>query len=253
MSKPQTIFRVIHDKETPFVIMDKRPFEKPYMSWKAKGLLGYLLSRPDDWTVRLGDLVKRSTDKAHATRQALRELVMVGHMRQVEYRHENGKYAGTVYEVHEQPLYENPLAVYPKAENRTLNNIESSNKDSKREIAAPDVQVFQALEQLIGTLPSGITRYVDTWLEKHPLERVFQAIDIAREKGARSEKYVDKILIGWEANGYPRTREEQIAEAKKPARTNGKTHAPSHPVDPSKIEAAKEAAAKWAKQLEARS
>jgi DnaD/phage-associated family protein len=214
VSKPKTIFRVIHDKETPFVIMDKRPFEKPYMSWKAKGLLGYLLSRPDDWTVRLGDLVKRSTDKAHATRQALRELILVGHMKQIEFRYENGKYAGTVYEVHEQPLYENPLAVFPKAENRTLNNKDISNKEIKRE-DAPDTQIFQALEKLMGALNTSVPRFVDTWLEKHPLEKILEAIEVAKEKGARSEKYVDKVLIGWEANGYPKTREEQVKAAKK--------------------------------------
>jgi DnaD/phage-associated family protein len=214
VSKPQTIFRVVHDPNNPYVIIDKRPFEKPYMSWKAKGLLGYLLSRPDDWTVRLGDLVKRSTDKMHATRQALRELVMVGHMRQVEYRHENGKYAGTVYEVHELPLYENPLAVFPKAEKRTLNNKDISNKEIKRE-DAPDTQIFQALEKLMGALNTSVPRFVDTWLEKHPLEKILEAIEVAKEKGARSEKYVDKVLIGWEANGYPKTREEQVKAAKK--------------------------------------
>jgi DNA replication protein DnaD len=42
-----------------------------------------------------------------------------------------------------------------------------------------------------------------------------EAIEVAKEKGARSEKYVDKVLIGWEANGYPRTREEQVQAAKK--------------------------------------
>src|SRR4030067_741673 len=108
--KPKTIFRVIHDPNNPYVILDKRPLEKPYMSWKAKGVLAYLLSRPDDWTVRLGDLAKRSTDKAHATRMALRELVMVGHAKQVEYRREDGTYAGTAYEGHRQPPYYFSLA-----------------------------------------------------------------------------------------------------------------------------------------------
>ena len=89
--KPQTIFRVVHNPNNPYVIVDKRIFEKPYMSWKAKGLLVYLLSRPDDWTVRLGDLAKRSTDKMHASRQALRELLLVGHARQVEYRTTGGR------------------------------------------------------------------------------------------------------------------------------------------------------------------
>lgn len=113
-----------------------------------------------------------------------------------------------------------------------------------------DAQIFQALEKLMGALNSGVPRYVDTWLEKHPLERILQAIEIATDKGARSEKYVDKVLIGWEANGYPKTREEQVKER----RTNGKAPAPSFdPVDPAKIEAAKKAAAAWAAELAGKS
>jgi DnaD/phage-associated family protein len=94
-----------------------------------------------------------------------------------------------------------------------------------------DTKVFQALEKLMGALNSSIPRFVDTWLEKHPLEKILEAIEVAKEKGARSEKYVDKVLIGWEANGYPKTREEQVQAAKTraPARSAGESPAPSVP------------------------
>lgn len=55
---------------------------------------------------------------------------------------------------------------------------------------------------------------VNTWIEKHPEAWIFKAIEIAKAKGARSEKYIDSILIGWEANGYPKTREEKVQGAK---------------------------------------
>lgn len=55
---------------------------------------------------------------------------------------------------------------------------------------------------------------VNTWLEKHSDEWIFEAIEIAKGKNARSEKYVDSILIGWEANGYPKTRDEKVQGAK---------------------------------------
>ena len=32
-----------------FVIIDQRAIEDTRLSWAARGLLGYLLSRPDDW------------------------------------------------------------------------------------------------------------------------------------------------------------------------------------------------------------
>jgi DnaD/phage-associated family protein len=82
-------------------------------------------------------------------------------------------------------------------------------------IERDDAQIFQALEKLMGALNTSVPRFVDTWLEKHPLEKILEAIEVAKEKGARSEKYVDKVLIGWEANGYPKTREEQVQAAKK--------------------------------------
>jgi DnaD/phage-associated family protein len=96
-------------------------------------------------------------------------------------------------------------------------------------IERDDAQIFQALEKLMGALNTSVPRFVDTWLEKHPLEKILEAIEVAKEKGARSEKYVDKVLIGWEANGYPKTREEQVQAAKTraPARSAGESPAPS--------------------------
>lgn len=135
--KVQTIFRVMHDPENPYVIMDKRPLEKPYLSWKAKGLLAYLLSRPDDWKVRLGDLVKRSSDGGFATRQALRELQEAGHAKQVIVRSEDGRRIKEwVYEIYESPLLRGFQQVdYQQVENRARTNIESTNnkKTTKKE------------------------------------------------------------------------------------------------------------------------
>ncbi len=134
MSDEKTIFRVVKDKENPFVMIDRRVLENPVLSWKAKGLLAYLLSRPDNWKIIMGDLIKRSTDGEFATRKALNELVKVGHIIKVEER-EKGRFLSFSYEVHEkpQPVSENqemaaepfgdfPQVEKPHAENRSLNN-----------------------------------------------------------------------------------------------------------------------------------
>jgi len=42
-----------------FVVLDQGAVEDTRLSWAARGLLGYLLSRPDDWKVLIGDLRKR--------------------------------------------------------------------------------------------------------------------------------------------------------------------------------------------------
>lgn len=65
-----------------------------------------------------------------------------------------------------------------------------------------------------GALNSLAADLISTWLEKHTDEWIIKAIEMAMAKKARSEKYVDKILINWEANGYPVSREEQVQVAK---------------------------------------
>jgi hypothetical protein len=44
-----SIFRVSKNKENPYVMIDKRSIGNDKISWKAKGILAYCLSMPDDW------------------------------------------------------------------------------------------------------------------------------------------------------------------------------------------------------------
>lgn len=128
MSK--TIFRVEKNKDNPFVMIDRRPIENPKLSWRAKGVLTYLISRPDNWTVRLGDLVKRSTDGSAAIRKAVRELRDAGHI-VYNIQRENGRIKQWILQVHEVPIL---LSDFQQVEiqqvvNRTVNDTDSINKN----------------------------------------------------------------------------------------------------------------------------
>jgi hypothetical protein len=95
--------------------------------------------------------------------------------------------------------------------------IKGSNKELNKEDidSTTDAQIFQALEKLTGgLLRSDTPRIVDTWKEKHSFEKIMQAIELAAVKGRMPVTYVDSILIGWEANGYPKSREQQVQERK---------------------------------------
>jgi hypothetical protein len=72
--RPATIFRVIHDKDNPYVVINKTAIENPSLSFKAKGILAYLMSRPDGWEVSVADLVNRSVDGKASVRAGLQEL-----------------------------------------------------------------------------------------------------------------------------------------------------------------------------------
>jgi hypothetical protein len=132
-SKARTIFRINKDKENPFVMIDRRPIENPSLSWGSKGILAYLLSRPDNWTVRLQDLVKRAPDGVYKIRGYIKELVNAGHIKRVAQRDEVTKrireYTLEVYELPFTNLPTNlPQAGLPQAANHTHNNTDSVNE-----------------------------------------------------------------------------------------------------------------------------
>ncbi len=86
-----------------FVIMDKTFLEDDRLSFKAKGILAYLLSKPDDWKVIVGDLVKQSKDGKTAIYAGLKELKECGYYTKVPVRNEEGtrivRWESVVYEV----------------------------------------------------------------------------------------------------------------------------------------------------------
>lgn len=75
-------------------------------------------------------------------------------------------------------------------------------------------RIAQSLEGLTGSLKGTDADLIRTWTEKHVDEWIEKAIQMAKAKGARSANYVDTILIGWEANGYPKSRDEKVQGAK---------------------------------------
>ena len=132
-AKSRTIFRISKNKENPYVMMDRRPIENAELSWGAKGVLAYLLSRPDNWTVRLQDLINRSSDGKHKIRGYIRELSRAGHIvRKAERDQKTKRFVQYTLEVYELPTITDPLtnlpqAEKPQAENQTLNDTDSVN------------------------------------------------------------------------------------------------------------------------------
>lgn len=52
----------------------------PRLSWKAKGIAAYLLSKPNGWRIWTADLIKRSTDGRDAVLTGLAELQAAGYL-----------------------------------------------------------------------------------------------------------------------------------------------------------------------------
>jgi len=217
-TRGKTIFKVEKNKDNPFVMIDRRPIENSTLSWRAKGVLTYLISRPENWIVRLGDLVKRSPDGVFAVRAALKELSKAGHITRREERDESGRFKQYVLEVHEIPVTlpptNLPQAVKPQAGNLTLNDSDLTDIHEEEEGDPKTQNLFMLYTQEIGLLTPLIADAIEDWEKDVPEKYIRDAIAEAVKSNARSWRYIEAILKRWKSQGNQES-------AKKPARANG--------------------------------
>ena len=89
-------------KERNYTVLDNTFIQDANMSWKAKGLMAYLLSLPDDWVIHFSEIEKHSTDGKAALRSAINELKEHGYLK-AEQKRENDRFAEMVYIIIENP------------------------------------------------------------------------------------------------------------------------------------------------------
>ncbi|UBV34091.1 replication protein [Staphylococcus xylosus] len=95
-------FRVFKESGS-FVTVHKDFIHDDNLSWKAKGILLYLLSRPDDWQVYETEIVKHSSDGLSGLKSGIKELEQVGYIQRNRKRDDKGRLKEYEYLVYEQP------------------------------------------------------------------------------------------------------------------------------------------------------
>ena len=130
-------------RDTPFVQIDKSALQDDRLSWKAKGLLAYLLSLPDDWQIYINELKNHSRDGRDSTRTAMNELIKFGYIHRNFSERQSGQFTGYDYFVSEKPMSEEPKTENPKTVNPTLliknkNNKENTNNTINKKTIKKD-------------------------------------------------------------------------------------------------------------------
>jgi len=125
----------IQKRPNGFVMLDKGFIENENLSWKAKGILAYLLSKPDNWKVIIKDLVNHSTDGKAAVYSGLKELSEQGYYKKVPVRDSKGKrishWEGTISEVPMESLENTPsslLTDFQEIDNQDVENQDIDNR-----------------------------------------------------------------------------------------------------------------------------
>ena len=126
-NKTKKIFRVEKDKNYSVIhnpiFLDKR------ISWGAKGVLGYALTKPDDWDLYISEVTKNGSDKIDKVTKYFKELRLSGYIEYVITR-ERGKITKTEYLVYEKPLHTNPINMITRHQIR---------KEKKLKLEKPDL------------------------------------------------------------------------------------------------------------------
>ena len=118
--KKKSIFRKksrINYTQIPNYILNNKS-----LSWGAKGLLCYLLSKPDDWQVYEGEIGTHTRDGRRLTHRYFGELLDRGYMSKSKRRDERGRFDGWEYMVYAIPFINQSLVVVqtPRSEKRSV-------------------------------------------------------------------------------------------------------------------------------------
>jgi|GEM_PF-1403507 hypothetical protein len=87
-----SVIRAIKDSLNPFVQINKKVFDDPNLSLKAKGLIGFCLSKPDHWVFRINHLEKVLKEKEKALYSTLNECINQGYALRFQHRQKNGDF-----------------------------------------------------------------------------------------------------------------------------------------------------------------
>ena len=84
--------------------MSNRPLEDDRLSWKATGMMAYLLTKPDNWEINIKQLMRAKKDGRDAIKTGFRELKKAGYLKQIQIQDaESGKFTSSHYVLSEDP------------------------------------------------------------------------------------------------------------------------------------------------------
>ena len=100
------------EKTENYSVIANACIEDERLTWQARGLLVYLLSKPNDWQVRVAELIAQSPAGRDAVYSTIRELTTHGYIESHREQRADGRFGGVSYIVRELPTgLRSPLAI----------------------------------------------------------------------------------------------------------------------------------------------
>lgn len=96
------IIRTYKNRANPYAQIHRGVLEDSRLSWAARGVMAYLLAKPDNWVVQPGDLQRNGRCGRDAIRSIFKELEDCGYLLRHRVNHSSGQF-GWTYRVYESP------------------------------------------------------------------------------------------------------------------------------------------------------
>ncbi|MEC0241693.1 hypothetical protein P4H66_17915 [Paenibacillus dokdonensis] len=126
----------------PFTRINNSMLQDERLSFKARGLLAYMLSKPDHFRFYLDELIKHTTEKKDSIRTGMKELEQLGYVHRYPVKNERGKIMSWELDIYESPSLR-PESGFPVVENPTLvtnDNILTNDKRFNKYIAFENIE-----------------------------------------------------------------------------------------------------------------
>jgi hypothetical protein len=131
-------------KKNGFTQIDNSVFENEKLSYRAKGLIGYLLSRPNNWKFNKTDLVRRSTEGRDAVYKAIDELKEQNYLHIYPNRLENGMIDGWIWEYDDVPFETVHLKNRTTEKQPNTGDIQRNNRTTEKPYDGKTVRRFSS-------------------------------------------------------------------------------------------------------------
>lgn len=193
---------IIRTKRTKnFTVLNNDLIRDSRLSFKARGLLQYMLSMPDDWKFYVSELAKHSCKEGEsAINTGLEELEELGYMRRIQRRESNGKFGAVDWEVFDEPAFspevENPLAEKPTAgkplaDNRQLLNTNELSTNCTKDNRSTDKSIDRVS---VKQLEEDFSKLWKLYPRKEGKKKAFESYKRAIKKGTTNKEIQTGIV-----------------------------------------------------------
>ncbi|MGC7931282.1 DnaD domain protein [Lysinibacillus sp. VIII_CA] len=209
-------------KNSNYVVMNRTALNDNRLSWKAKGIMAYMLSMPDDWVFYMDELMTHSTDGKASFRAGFNELKQCGYIERKPIR-EGQRIKEWETIVHEVPInslltdfqeVEKQEVGFQEVENRTLlstdnNQVLNKPNTDNNQVLTTDTKHAQKLYEFFVSrlqkfpsdkLREDIEYYLATYLDADLIIEAFERA-LINSRVTNKEKYATGTLRNWKHEG----------------------------------------------------